>query len=231
MSNPFHKVADTQNSAGVAADGTRIAGGPCAAVLPPRKRPRQQRSVATVSAIMEAAARILEEGGRLNTNTIAERAGVGIATLYQYFDSKEAILAALSRDTRGALVQRVKDSIAAACQAPLESGFRFIVEAALEGDRSRPALAVALDSAEAALPLDADEAQVRTELGQALAEFLSHHGAAGDGAKLILADDLCAMAASLIEAARARGTPTDAHLVDHVTMRLLPIILHEIGKG
>ncbi len=67
--------------------------------LSPRKMPRQERSRTTVEAILEAAADILERRGyaALNTNAIADRAGVNIASLYQYFPGKEAIVAELRR--------------------------------------------------------------------------------------------------------------------------------------
>ncbi len=59
-----------------------------------RKEPRQARSRATVDYILEAAAQILSEvgSGGLTTNRIAERAGVAVASLYQYFPNKQAIL-------------------------------------------------------------------------------------------------------------------------------------------
>lgn len=64
-----------------------------------RRRPRQARSLATWEAIVEAAAQILERRGAagFNTNEVAERAGVSIGTLYQYFADKHAILAAAAR--------------------------------------------------------------------------------------------------------------------------------------
>jgi len=67
--------------------------------LSPRKSPRQDRSRATVEAILEAATDILirQGAGRLTTNRIAERAGVNIASLYQYFPGKHAIIAELRR--------------------------------------------------------------------------------------------------------------------------------------
>ncbi len=63
-----------------------------------RKRPRQARSAATFAAIVEAAARILGEQGaaRLNTNSVAARAGVSVGSLYQYFPGKQAIVRALA---------------------------------------------------------------------------------------------------------------------------------------
>ncbi|MGH7284913.1 MAG: TetR/AcrR family transcriptional regulator [Polyangiaceae bacterium] len=66
---------------------------------PPERRrgPQQARSRATVDFILEAAAQIVSKEGSigLNTNRIAERAGVAVASLYQYFPNKEAILDAL----------------------------------------------------------------------------------------------------------------------------------------
>jgi AcrR family transcriptional regulator len=66
---------------------------------PYRRKPRQARAAATVEAIFEATARILHTrgGAGLNTNAIAELAGVSIGTLYQYFPDKSAILIALAR--------------------------------------------------------------------------------------------------------------------------------------
>jgi AcrR family transcriptional regulator len=64
-----------------------------------RRRPRQARSRATWEAILEAASQILERRGpaALTTNAVAERAGVSIGTLYQYFADKRAILVAAAQ--------------------------------------------------------------------------------------------------------------------------------------
>jgi AcrR family transcriptional regulator len=64
-----------------------------------RRKPRQVRALDTVEVIFEATARILQREGpaALNTNYIAERAGISVGTLYQYFRNKEAILVAMAR--------------------------------------------------------------------------------------------------------------------------------------
>ena len=67
--------------------------------LKPRKTPSQDRSKATVDAILEAAAYILVKHGweKFTTNRVAERAGVNVASLYQYFPNKESIAIELQR--------------------------------------------------------------------------------------------------------------------------------------
>jgi AcrR family transcriptional regulator len=71
-----------------------------------KKAPRQARARATVEALLQATADILKRDGyaKLTTNRIAERAGVNIASLYQYFPGKEAIVAEL-RSRHGAALR------------------------------------------------------------------------------------------------------------------------------
>jgi AcrR family transcriptional regulator len=68
------------------------------AAVSPRKKPLQERAQATVDALLQATAHILVQGGfeALSTNKVAVKAGVSIGSLYQYFPSKEALVAALA---------------------------------------------------------------------------------------------------------------------------------------
>jgi AcrR family transcriptional regulator len=63
----------------------------------PRKRPRQERSQALVDSILTAASRVLSTVGieRSTTTRIAERAGVSIGSLYQYFRDRDELLGTL----------------------------------------------------------------------------------------------------------------------------------------
>ncbi len=62
-----------------------------------RKLPRQQRAKATVDSILDAANDLIREKGfsSIGTGEIAARAGVNIASLYQYFPNRETILFSL----------------------------------------------------------------------------------------------------------------------------------------
>src|SRR5262245_22578633 len=63
-----------------------------------RKTPKQSRALFTMNAVIEATEQVLERDGfaGLTTNRVAERAGVSIGSLYQYFPHKEALLVALA---------------------------------------------------------------------------------------------------------------------------------------
>lgn len=71
-----------------------------------RKQPSQKRSSQMVAALLEATALELGERGLdgLTTNRIAQRAGASIGSLYQYFDSKEALVEALLQQQVGRLM-------------------------------------------------------------------------------------------------------------------------------
>ena len=87
--------------------------------LNPRKQPSQGRSRFTIRQIVEAAARVFEERGYAGatTNRIAERAGVSIGSLYQYFPNKESILVVLLEQH----TQEVADAVEA-ISAPRRRG-------------------------------------------------------------------------------------------------------------
>jgi AcrR family transcriptional regulator len=74
-----------------------------------RKPPTQERSRQTVEVILKAAAQVLEKRGEsaLTTTSVAERAGVSIGTLYQYFSDRDAILLALASQEHDRMVDRM----------------------------------------------------------------------------------------------------------------------------
>jgi AcrR family transcriptional regulator len=81
----------------------------------PRKTPVQARSTASVRAIMQATIQVLLKDGKskLTTTRIAQRAGVSVGTLYQYFPNKSSLLRAL--------LQEHLDSVALAMETACEA--------------------------------------------------------------------------------------------------------------
>lgn len=108
----------------------------------PRKHASQARSRATVDALIEATARILvkESFDRASTNRIAEEAGVSIGSLYQYFPSKEALVAAVIDRHHEELMQVAHRVLAKVAALPLEQAVRALVTVAMEAHRIDPKL-------------------------------------------------------------------------------------------
>jgi AcrR family transcriptional regulator len=167
-----------------------------------RKTPRQTRAQATVDALIEAAAHILDRGGlaSLTTNLVAERAGASIGSLYQYFPSKEALLVALIRQDRA----RLEAAVAAACTVPgtFAESLEALIQAAVAHQLDRPGLARALDYAEPTLPLDPETEALTVRLIQAIAGLFARHGIAEP---VTAARDLVALCKGMVDAAGRAG--------------------------
>jgi len=108
----------------------------------PRRKPTQERSKETVRAIVEAAARVLVERGYggTNVNRVAERAGVSVGSLYQYFPSKEALVAEVARDLAARTIAIFQDGVVELARLPLEEAVRGVIERAVRALRLDPAL-------------------------------------------------------------------------------------------
>lgn len=108
----------------------------------PRKKASQERSRALVDTLVEATARILVKEGfdQASTNRIAEKAGVSVGSLYQYFPSKEALVAAVMERHRQELLQLARDTLARAMKLPLEPAVRELVGVAIKAHSVDPKL-------------------------------------------------------------------------------------------
>jgi len=108
----------------------------------PRKLPRQDRSRATVDAILEAAARVLVKEGfeRTTTNRVAEAAGVSVGSLYQYFPSKEALVAALVDRHNLEMRAEVLAALERVKALPLDEAARAMVELCVSAHAVEPEL-------------------------------------------------------------------------------------------
>ena len=108
----------------------------------PRKAASQERSRLTVSALLEATARILVREGfdKASTNRIAEVAGVSVGSLYQYFPNKESLIAALIDRHNQDVAQLVRAELAQAVGLPIAQAVRKLVTVAVKAHRMDPKL-------------------------------------------------------------------------------------------
>jgi AcrR family transcriptional regulator len=125
--------------------------------LSPRKKPQQRRSRVTIDTIFEATIQVLLANGldKITTIQIAERAGVSIGTLYQYFPNKRALMAAVVKRH----VAEVVDATIVACQSAHGKTIRemcaTMMNAFVDAKTRRPEVSRALYLPSAAVNADA----------------------------------------------------------------------------
>ena len=112
----------------------------------PRKTPIQARSTATVEAIFEATIQLLLTLGieRLTTTRVAQRAGVSVGTLYQYYPNKHSLLYAVLENHLNGVMSRVEAACGGACHKPLAQMIKETVEAFVDAKMERADISVAL---------------------------------------------------------------------------------------
>jgi AcrR family transcriptional regulator len=112
----------------------------------PRKTPVQRRAAVTVDAISEATIQILLKQGinQLTTTRVAERAGVSVGTLYQYYPNKQSLLSAVLAKHLGKVASAVEDACDRARGKPLSEMLSTVVEAFVDAKMSRIDVSVAL---------------------------------------------------------------------------------------
>ncbi|WP_456026314.1 TetR family transcriptional regulator [Pseudomonas capeferrum] len=138
-----------------------------------RKQPQQARSTELVAAILEAAIQVLAKEGatRFTTARVAEKAGVSVGSVYQYFPNKAAILFRLQSDEWQQTTQMLPDILDKTDVAPLER-LRTLVHAFIHSECEEAQMRVALSDA-APLYRDAPEAvEVRAAGQRAFETFM-----------------------------------------------------------
>ena len=135
-----------------------------------RKRPKQARSTELVAAILEAAAQVLAKEGapRFTTARVAERAGVSVGSVYQYFPNKAAILFRLQSDEWRQTSELLRDILEDVRRPPLQR-LRDLVHAFIRSECDEAAMRVALHDA-APLYRDAPEAREARASGDRIME-------------------------------------------------------------
>jgi AcrR family transcriptional regulator len=131
-----------------------------------RKQPKQARSTDLVAAILEAAVQVLAKEGaqRFTTVRVAEKAGVSVGSLYQYFPNKAAILFRLQSDEWRQTTELLRNILEDSRKPPLER-LRILVHAFIRSECDEAAVRVALDDA-APLYRNAPEAKAAKASGE-----------------------------------------------------------------
>jgi AcrR family transcriptional regulator len=156
-----------------------------------RKQPQQVRSTELVAVILEAALQVLAEEGapRFTTTRVAEKAGVSVGSLYQYFPNKAAILFRLQSDEWRRTTALLRGILEERGRPPLER-LRALVQAFVRSECEEAEMRVALHDA-APLYRDAPEARAAKSAGAHIVEdFLAEVLPGVPAATRALAGDL-----------------------------------------
>jgi len=159
--------------------------------LTSRKQPKQARSTDLVAAILEAAVQVLAKEGaqRFTAARVAEKAGVSVGSLYQYFPNKAAILFRLQSDEWRQTSELLRGILQDGTRPPLER-LRKLVHAFIRSECEEAAIRGALDDA-APLYRDAPEAQhVKASGKEIIQAFMRAALPTTDEATCALAGDL-----------------------------------------
>jgi AcrR family transcriptional regulator len=182
------------------------------ASLNPRKKPQQRRSRVTIDTIFEAAIQVLLANGldRITTIQIADRAGVSVGSLYQYFPNKNALLAAIVRRHVG----QVADATIAACATmhgkTIGEMCATMMAAFVDAKTRRPEVSRALYLPSAAVNADAIVKEESIRCAKAVHDMLVTASDAkfahADVVSKVLIGSIVGPTRAVIEAGGSRGT-------------------------
>lgn len=156
-----------------------------------RKLPQQARSTDLVAAIVQAATQVLAKEGaqRFTTARVAEKAGVSVGSVYQYFPNKAAILFRLQSDEWRQTTDMLARILGDASEPPLKR-LRSLVHAFIRSECEEAAMRVALSDA-APLYRDAPEAKEAKASGEKIfKDFMREVLPAAASASRAVAGDL-----------------------------------------
>jgi AcrR family transcriptional regulator len=181
-----------------------------------RKLPKQARSAELVTAILEAAVQVLAREGaaRFTTARVAEKAGVSVGSVYQYFPNKAAILFRLQTDEWRQTTDLLRSILEDTRRPPLER-LRALVHAFVRSECEEAQMRTALNDA-APLYRDAPEATEARSSGVGIIQaFMREALPDTPEAKRALAADLIKMTLKEVASAFSETPRTEAEIAAH----------------
>ena len=178
-----------------------------------RKQPQQARSTELVAAILEAAVQVLAKEGaqRFTTARVAEKAGVSVGSVYQYFPNKAAILFRLQSDEWRQTTNLLRAILEDVDRPPFER-LRNLVHAFVRSECEEAQMRVALNDA-APLYRDAPEAQDAKVAGAGIVQVFMREVLPGTSdAERVLAGDLIKATLSQVGKAFSESPRTSAEI-------------------
>ena len=187
--------------------------------LKPRKIPQQSRAEQTVATILEAAARVLETKGMegMNTNLVAQRAGVGVGSLYQYFPNKDALIVALSK-REGTVF--FAEAAAALSEPTGQRALKHLITVSVHQQLRRPALALALDFEENRPAIARELAASKAAFHEVIRQILAREDIPPQRNMETATNDLVAIVRAIVDAAGERGESDRRDLESRVSRAL-----------
>lgn len=172
--------------------------------LKPRKIPRQSRAEQTVATILEATAIILELKGleKLNTNLVAQRAGVSVGTLYQYFPNKDSLIVALSKRELAVFFAEAKGALN---ESTGQEALKHLVTVSVHQQLRRPVLARALDFEENRPTIAKELITSKAGFRDVIRQILARDDIPPQSNMRTTTDDLEAIIRAIVDGAGERG--------------------------
>lgn len=141
------------------------------------RTPRQARAQDTVDSLLSATKTLLIRGGAeaATTNAIAKLAGVSIGSLYQYFPSREALIAELSRRHAAKVLELIFAEMHALLGTSIRVGARRMIQLMIDVHRQDPELHQAIEACHPGLGARAQLLEVEAEVMGLARAYLEQH--------------------------------------------------------